>query len=239
MTKEPYLILFCLVIFIFISWYMIDYIVLNKKTATINSRNNISNGLLFFYLVGGFILLIYMCLKGFNENLNSIGVIVASQIAGIAIYKNIIHSEQVKEKENKNEEKTNNKILNSYYIHIKELALTHQKFLDELEANIKNNPHASLKQLMINEFYYSDEINNGIYIKPLENMLTHSLHKYTDGNEIVFILEIKEKVLNLMHNSKIARNTYIESNDKKNYLKFLQLIKDDNIEILEKVKTRL
>lgn len=200
--------------------------------------------LLTIYLIIGILCIIGIVIFIFTEKwsvgfLSSLGIFLGSQIAGMAVYKNIINTKKSKLIESKLEEEKNSKILKAYYIHLNKLSLKYKDFLFGLKKTVNDSPSSALKDLNIDELYYSDEINNSIYISSLQEMLQHDLHKFTNEEDIVLILNIKEKVLNLIHNSKVARGFYIKNNYRNGYLNFLETMIKDTNEIMDLVENRL
>lgn len=141
-----------------------------------------------------------------NDKLLSVlAILIGTQIAGFAVYRNIINTYEIEIEKNKSEKNKSEKVLEAYMRHLVSLAEKQITYFNELEKIITSYSGHKLSTLGIEKTFFSDEVNTIAFIKPIEAMLESDLHKFTDIEMLNFILKIKAKVLELMHNMKILK----------------------------------
>lgn len=228
MTQNPYVIIICLLLVVWISWKCVDYFYNSTKDITNNISYSTVDVFLTLYICTGAYLLIYLFYHDlFLENINYIGILLGGQIAGLAVYKNIIHTLKMKEVEETSEKEKSKKVLNSYFLHMTTLAENQILFLNEMKKVIEENPSLNISSLGLDIYFFSDEINVITYLKPIDNMLNHDLHKYTNEDMINFILKIKVKTLENMHLTKLMKNDQLKNNKKEEFLKTVKYLEEN------------
>lgn len=181
-----------------------------------------------------FIVLFILFTKGMIYNLfSALCLLLASQIAGFAVIRTIINTNEVERLKNEKEKLKAEKVLTSYFKHLYELGEKQITFADEAIKAIPllQNPTISIEELT--EYFYTDEINVLTYLKPIDEMLNHDLHKYTDEDMLDFILKIKVITLENMHYTKLIKNDYIKYKKIKELRETLNLMKNNTRQLLE------
>lgn len=193
--------------------------------------------MLYLYILVGLEILIILYFnyqKGSSLNLGPLAILLASQIAGFSVINTINNTNKIEQEKEKEEKRKTQKVLNSYFRHLIVLAEEQIKYFNEAEIRIINGPNTHLKDLMIAETSFEDELNTIAFINPLESMLNPDLHKHSDEEMLDLILNIKDKVLNMIHNMKILKSTLIDNDDKETVLNLLRAMQDEIKLIIEK-----
>lgn len=192
-----------------------------------------------YLLVGLCILIGIILFSEISKNIGPFAILLASQIAGLAVVRTIINSSENEKIKEYNEHIKSLKVLNSYLRHLIVLCDTQVDYFNDLIKTVNANTNYTLKQMKIDETFYSDEVNKAAFINPIEAMLNHDLHKYTDEKIIDFILETKAKILELLHTMKLIRALYVPNNAKQEFINLctsvqldIKKIKDNANELL-------
>jgi len=161
----------------------------------------------------------------FKTYLPVIGIILGSQIAGFAVYRNINFQEKVQKNKNKEQLNLSNKILISYLKYLQELGKEQICFFDSIKHDISSNTK-KLEEFYFEKLFYNEQTNNSAFIQTINDMLSHDLHKYEQIVSIEFILNMKQEILRIMHYVKLIKEIYIPNNDRTAFIETIEEIKE-------------
>ena len=215
-----------------------------KLDGLISCNKNVIDKVLirafYTYLFVGLCILIGIVLfSEVSKNIGPLAILLASQIAGLAVVRTIINSNETERNKEKNERIKSQKVLNSYLRHLIVLCDTQVNYFNDLIKTVTANSNYTLEQMKVHETFYSDEVNKAAFINPIEAMLNHDLHKYTDEEIIDFILETKAKILELLHTMKLIKSIYVPNNAKGEFLDLCNTVKSDINNIKNKANNLL
>lgn len=140
-------------------------------------------------------------------NLSAIAILLASQIAAFAVLRTISNTNELESRKAEDEKLKANRVLKAYFRHLIKLGEGQINYLDWLIKESKISP-LNIKTFnnrysLVDTSTYDKDMNIKAFINPIEDMLNHDLHKYTDEKTLDFILDLKAQVIEMIHTMKL------------------------------------
>ena len=189
--------------YIFITIGIISFIILSFKTI---QSYYISDLEVFYKLIPG------------------TAILLSSLIASFAVIRTIVHSKEQEVIKSNKEASRNNYIIKAYYnSFLRDISYQISEF-KKLKAIVKDNmdnDKLTLKDLKIDEFFYSEHINYSKYSKSMEKLLDHNLYTYHSDDTLEIVISIKNHILEIIHETEIVRKTLVKNNNKNGFISWV------------------
>ncbi|PLY11014.1 MAG: hypothetical protein C0626_00115 [Arcobacter sp.] len=156
--------------------------------------------------------------------LPSTAILLSSLIASFAVIRTILNTQQIELEKKENEKKKNKVILIAGLKLFNEMIDDQETYFKELSQEINKSQDVDLKEIDLIKYFYDNETNENIIIKNIDYLLNIELHKYTSERLVFDLLNIKNTAYELIHLSKILKNTHIANNDKSSSLRIINYI---------------
>ena len=143
--------------------------------------------------------------QGILNSLPAVGILIGGQIAGLAVFLNINHSAEQKEKELKKEKEDTKKILDAYFSHLSFLSLAFRESITLLKEHIKHSYKdngVGFSSVKVTKSLNQLEHEIEELKLTIDTIFNYTFSKYLNEEELLFLLHHKGRFSFINHSLK-------------------------------------